>query len=93
MPYTQAGLPYASGDSDTSHDAAVAALAFVGPQGQKVLDAIQHSAGLTQPEISLRCGIGRASVCARVRALEQAGKVRKIDGVRRGGCAVYVAVD
>ena len=91
MPYTQAGLPYAP-QSETSREAAVAALAFVGPQGQKVLDAIQHSAGLTQPEISLRCGIARASVCARVRALEQAGKVRKMDGERRGNCAVYVAV-
>jgi len=92
MPYTQSALPWAPG-SETSHDAAIAAQAFVGRQGARVLEAIRStgSHGMTQRECAIGLDIGRPSICARVRALEQAGSIRKTDQ-RRGGCVVYVAV-
>ena len=91
MPYADVltpELPWASG-SETSHDAAVRARDFVGPQGAAVLAVIADSGGLTQKEIAARGGWGRPSVCALVRALELAGDIEKVPGLRRDGCAVY----
>lgn len=86
-------LPFQSG-SETSHDAAVAARAFVGQQGARVYAFIVACGvfGATQREIADRLNIGRPSVCARVRALEQCRDVRKTER-RRDGCAVYVGRD
>ena len=93
MPYTQAGLPYASADSDTSRDAALRALQFCGQQGLDVLAwfRARGDRGGSQIEASAALGIARASMCARVRALEQAGELVKTTE-RRGGCAVYKAL-
>lgn len=93
MPYldTQGQLPYQSG-SDTSHDAAVRARDYVGKQGADVLAWIgtRGRYGATQKEAEAALGIGRPSLCARFRALEQAGELEKKTTERRGGCAVYV---
>ena len=81
-------LPFAS-HSDTSRDAALAR--FVGPQGRAVLAYIEEcepERGATQKEIAAGLQVGRASVAARVHALEQQGKLRK-STARRDGCAVY----
>lgn len=91
MPYLDANyeLPFQSGSS-TSRDAALQAVRFVGPQGLDVYEWIQRCGayGATQKEISAALRIGRASVCARVHALEKQGRVVKTE-TRRDGCAVY----
>lgn len=91
-PYTQDGLPWQAG-SDTSHDAAVKASAFSGRQAANVYAFIRTSgsAGVTQREASDYLDIGRPSICARFRELEQAGRIVKTTA-RREGCACYVAV-
>ena len=77
--------------SETSREAAERAQAFVGDQGARVLAWIQvrGSFGATQRECSEALGIGRPSICARVRALEQVGQIVKTDR-KRDGCFVYV---
>ena len=97
MPYLDSStydLPYAR-ESDTSLEAAEQARAFVGPQGLTVLAWLvsRGAYGGTQREAAAALGIGRPSICARVHALEQTGQVVKVEGVRRGGCAVYCKVE
>lgn len=92
MPYldpVNRALPFQSG-SDTSRDAAVRAAKFIGQQGLDVLAWFEARGpqGGTQKECAAALDIGRPSICARVRALEEAGRVRKTEA-RRGGCAVY----
>lgn len=95
MPYLDAPnyeLPYQSG-SDTSGDAALEAKAFVGRQGLEVLWWFEQwgEYGGTQKDVATALKIGRPSVCARVRALEQQGKLVKTNR-RRDGCVVYRVV-
>lgn len=93
MPYlgTNYELPFQS-QSPTSHDAAVAAAEFIGLQGERVFEWFERQAGgATQREASEALGIGRPSMCARVRALELAGRLVKCSG-RRQGCAIYRTV-
>ena len=91
MPFVdsaQRELPYQSA-SPTSYDAAIAAASFAGQQGQSVLRWFAgRPQGGTQKECSAETGIGRASVAARVNALEQSGHLVKTTE-RREGCAVY----
>lgn len=92
MPYLEPAsyeLPF-QGASDTSRAAAVKARDFVGRQGMIVLRwfAARGQQGGTQAEASTALGIGRPSICARVRALEQRGELVKTDR-RHGGCAIY----
>lgn len=79
MPYADIftpELPWTSG-SDTSHEAAVQAKDFVGPQGEAVLAWFRSRRDGTQKEAAAALGMGRASICARVRALEMAGALVK----------------
>ena len=94
MPYTQAGLPYAP-QSDTSHDAAIAAQKFVGKQGAEVRAwfVARGAHGGTQKEASAALGIARASMAARVNALVQTGSLIKSVSERRGSCAVYLTTE
>lgn len=92
MPYLDSAipsLPFQAG-SDTSKTAAVRARQFVGQQGAVVLTFVtaRRDYGATQKEIAFMLQLGRPSVCARVRALEQCGEVVKTSD-RRDGCAVY----
>jgi DNA-binding MarR family transcriptional regulator len=97
MPYldvlTQA-LPFQSG-SDTSRDAAIRAQRFVSKQGMDVLAWFRSRGayGGTQREVSEALGIARASVAARVNALEKTGSLIKSVSERRGGCAVYLVTE
>lgn len=93
MPYTQHGLPFASG-SDTSLDAAIAAHGFVGEQGARVLAWVQARGafGATQKEAEAALGIGRPSLCARFLALELIGALRNTRA-KRDKCAVYTAAE
>lgn len=81
--------PYQPG-SDTSKDAAERARAFVGQQGDRVLAWIRSVGehGATQKEAAQALKIGRPSLCARFRALEQLKAITKTTA-RRGGCVVY----
>jgi hypothetical protein len=91
MPYTATtpSLPFQS-QSDTSRDAAIRAQSFAGKQAATVLGwfAIRGAQGGTQRECSEQCGYARASVAARVNALERAGLLVKTSE-RREHCAVY----
>lgn len=91
MPYIDSltpDLPFQS-ESPTSHAAAVKAHDFVSQQGEKVFAWFaQRRSGATQKEASEALEIGRPSMCARVRALEQAGRLVKTSA-RRDGCQVY----
>ena len=105
MPYTDQGLPFASSvspyamttpyqrSSDTSKAAAARAQHFVGEQGETVLIWIQARGerGATQKDAAAALGIGRPSLCARFRALEQTHAILKT-AERRGGCVVYRAL-
>lgn len=95
MPYASLtrDLPFAAG-SETSRDAALEAAQFVGRQGLAVLAWFQGCGvqGGTQKEASAALNIGRPSICARVRALEQQGQLWKTTD-RRRGCAVYRAME
>lgn len=84
--------PYQRG-SETSRSAAERAKDFVGEQGAVVLRFIltRGLKGATQKEISEALNIGRPSICARVRALEQTQQIEKTTA-KRGNCFVYVAV-
>jgi hypothetical protein len=92
MPYLDVHqqIPFASG-SESSRETAVAMRDFIGPQGERVYARIAAYPlnGQTQKEIASALDLGRASVCARVRALEQAGRIVKIPDLRRGGCCCY----
>ena len=93
MPYLDSPnyeLPYAP-ESDTSHDAAVAARKFIGRQGLTVLAwfTSRGAYGGTQREASEVLGIGRQSICARCHALEQTGQIVKLAGTTRQRCVVY----
>jgi hypothetical protein len=63
---------------------------FAGKQAATVLGwfAIRGAQGGTQRECSEQCGYARASVAARVNALERAGLLVKTSE-RREHCAVY----
>jgi DNA-binding IclR family transcriptional regulator len=67
---------------------------FVGPQGIAVLAWFHQRGerGGTQREVSEALGITRASVAARVHALEKVGNLRKTKE-RKAGCFVYRAVN
>ena len=83
--------PYQA-SSETSKAAADRAKDFVGEQGAVVLSFIltRGLKGATQKEAHAALGIGRPSLCARFRALEQTKQIEKT-AERRGGCVVYVA--
>lgn len=83
--------PYQIG-SDTSKDAAKKAQDFVCEQGWKVYGWLQKQGerGGTQKEAAGKLGLGRPSLCARFRALEQGKWIVKTEH-RRAGCAVYVS--
>lgn len=92
MPYASPAnyeLPFQSG-SDTSRDAALKARDYVCAQGRKVLGWFEQrgSFGATQKEASAALHIERASIAARVNALEKQKQLRKT-AERRQGCAVY----
>lgn len=89
MPYTatQPILPWQAG-SETSHEAAVHAKAFAGEQQQRVYRYLQSVDGATQKACSEVLGIGRPSIAARFRELEQLGMISKTLQ-RRAGCCVY----
>lgn len=93
MPYTagQPSLPWQAG-SATSHDAAMKAQGFSGEQAYRVLGFLRWcgAGGATQKEAEHSLQIGRPSLCARFRELEQAGQIMKT-AERRQGCAVYKA--
>jgi hypothetical protein len=98
MPYldvlTQA-LPFQSG-SDTSRDAAIRAQRFVSKQGMDVLAWFRSRGayGGTQKEACAALpSISRASMCARVNALEKTGSLIKSVSERREGCAVYLVTE
>jgi biotin operon repressor len=87
-------LPFQSG-SATSRDAAKRAERYVCQQGADVLRWFleRGARGGTQRECSEALGIGRPSICARVRALEQCGWLIKSVSERRTGCAVYFVTE
>ncbi len=87
--FDRLSTPYQRG-SDTSRDAALRAQSFVGEQGETVFAwiCLQGVNGATQKEAAAALGIGRPSLCARFRALEQVHAILKT-GDRRGGCVVY----
>ncbi len=92
MPYVDVltpELPFQSG-SDTSREAAVKARDFVGPQGEQVLAWFRSRGvdGGTMKEAEKEIPMQRASVCARVSALEKRGDLMKTTE-RRNKCAVY----
>lgn len=82
-------VPYQR-SSQTSRDAAKRAQSFVGQQGERV--ALWYAelgrTGATQKQASEALRISRASICARVNALERAGRLVKT-ARRIDGCAVY----
>lgn len=92
MAHTIHGEPYAAG-SDTSHEAAIRAQKWAGPQGVKVyrwiVDRGQY--GGTQKEAQRLIPIGQSSACGRFKALEDAGAIEKTSA-HREGCIVYRAV-
>jgi hypothetical protein len=87
---TNYALPFQS-DSVTSRDASLKARKFIGQQGDRVLGWFEGQGveGGTQKDVSLALGVSRASVCARVNALEQVGDLVKTD-LRRDGCSLYI---
>lgn len=90
MPQTRAGVPFALG-SDTSYEAALHAAKFVSAQGIKVYTWLkaQGSQGGTRKEAESALGMKTQSLCARLKALEEAHAIAKVDGRKRDGCAVY----
>ena len=92
MAYTRSGEPFAAG-SESSYEAALHAKAFVSEQGVTVFRWLRTRGdhGGTQKEAHVALGIERPSLCARFKALEDVGAIRKTDQ-RRGGCSAYVAV-
>ncbi len=80
--------------SATSRDAARRAEHFIGQQGERVARwfAEQGRQGASQKQASVALGISRASICARVNALERAGRLVKT-ARRVDGCAVYRTQD
>jgi predicted XRE-type DNA-binding protein len=86
-------VPYQR-SSATSKEAARRARAFIGQQGETVAHWFQARglSGATQKQCSAALGISRASVCARVNALERAGRLVKT-ARRIDGCAVYRSRD
>lgn len=89
MGYTKSGVAFANG-SETSYEAALKASAFISQQGLVVYRWLRdrHSYGGTMAEAEQGLGIKRQSLCARFRALEEAGAIRKTEK-KRGGCQVY----
>lgn len=93
MPHitVNAELPFQS-DSDTSHDAAVAAECFAASQRSRyfvwLLGKREH--GGTDAEAEHELQMRRSSVCARRNELRAKNLVSKT-GRRRGGCTVWVA--
>jgi hypothetical protein len=91
MPYTATtpSLPFQS-SSETSRDAAIRMVPCAGRQSATVLGwfSLRGALGGTQRECSEQCGYARASVAARVNALERAGLLVKTSE-RREHCAVY----
>lgn len=82
-------VPYAPG-SATSKAAAEKARGFIGEQGERVAAWFEAQGvhGATQKQASEALHIGRASMCARVNALERDGRLVKT-ARRFEGCAVY----
>lgn len=76
--------------SATSKAAAIKAKSFIGEQGKRVLSWFQQQgvSGATQRQASEALGISRASMCARVNALESAGQLVKT-ARRQDGCQIY----
>lgn len=89
MPYTRHGEPFAAG-SETSCDAALKARAFVSKQGLDVYHWLQGrgASGGTRKEAEDDLGMKTQSLCARLKALEDAGAIRKTSE-KRDGCVVY----
>lgn len=96
MPYLNPAdqtLPFQA-ESETSRDAAVASRASASRLRERVYDAIAcRLGGRTQKELSEELGMPRATVAPRCNELEKAGRIRKQPGMRRDGCAVYVATE
>ena len=90
MPYTPHGEPAAPG-SETSYEAALRASTFVAAQGLRVYRWLQSRVDATQKEASTALGIDRASLCARFKALEDAGAIAKTS-LRRAGCTAYQVI-
>ena len=91
MPYTRHGEPFAA-QSDTSYEAALKARKFVAAQGLRVWRWLRYTClvcGGTQKEAAEALCMGRPSLCARFKALEDAGAILKTT-YRRSGCAVYI---
>jgi hypothetical protein len=90
MGHTRDGQPYAGG-SETSYEAALRAKAFVSEQGLRVFQWLKGkgSRGGTQREAERELHISRPSLCARFKALTDAGAIRATVA-KREHCAVYV---
>ena len=90
MPYTRAGIAFAAG-SDTSYEAGIRAHQFVQAQGIAVYRWVKSRGayGSTQKEAEAALHMGRPSLCARFKALEEVQAIRKTEQ-RRAGCTAYV---
>lgn len=87
MPHTKHGEPYAGG-SETSYEAALRARQFVSEQGLRVFQWLKRRGTGTQREAERELHIARPSLCARFKALEDVGAIRKTS-VKRDGCTAY----
>lgn len=93
MPYTgRDHTPFAV-NSETSFEAAIRAQKFVSQQGMEVYAWLkaQGTHGGTRKELEAATGIKTQSLCARLKALQDAGAIQATDQ-RRSGCQVYVVV-
>lgn len=89
MAHTRDGIAYAGG-SETSYEAAIHARKFVGEQGMTVLRWLQSRTDGTQKEAERQLHISRPSLCARFKALEECGAIRKTS-TKREACVAYKA--
>lgn len=92
MAHTRDGIAYAGG-SETSYEAAIRARKFVSQQGMEVFAWLKSCGphGGTRKELEAAIGIKTPSACARLKALEDAGAIRKTTE-KRDGCAAYIVI-
>jgi len=90
MAHTRDGIAYAGG-SDTSYEAAIKARHFVSEQGMRVYHWLKDRGTGTRKEAECELHISTQSLCARLKALEDAGAIRKT-GDKRLGCVAYEVI-
>lgn len=93
MAHTSQHVPFAAG-SETSHEAAIRAQKFVNRQGLVVYRWLRKRGGFggTQREAAEYLGITRQSLCARFKALQDAGAIVCVKSMKRSGCCAYRVV-